>query len=76
MIGASGEEMDELELGASFWAGREGGECDEDGCIFVNFCSGHGNQQSALRPAVKRGEAADVFSNLSVSPPRPSTGCS
>lgn len=43
VIRASREEMDELEVGAGFWTWREGGECDKDGCIFVNFCSGHSN---------------------------------
>ena len=37
VVRAGGEEMDELEIGAGFRARREGGECCEDGGIFVNF---------------------------------------
>ena len=44
MIRAGGEEVDELEVGAVRWSRREGGESDEDGCIFEDFCSGHSNQ--------------------------------
>lgn len=40
VVRAGREEMDELELGAGFWAWREGGECGEDGCVFVEFCDG------------------------------------
>lgn len=40
VVGAGGEEVDELEVGAGFGGWREGGECDENGCIFVEFCDG------------------------------------
>ena len=40
MVGTGGEEVDELEIGAGLGGGREGGECDEDGCVFVDFCGG------------------------------------
>ena len=40
VIRAGGEDVDELEVGAGFGTCREGGECGEDGYIFVDFCSG------------------------------------
>lgn len=40
VVRAGGEEVDELELGACFWGGREGGKRGEDGRVFVEFCRG------------------------------------
>ena len=40
VISPSGEKMDELEIWAGLWTRREGGEGDEYGSIFVNFCGG------------------------------------
>ena len=37
--------MDEFEIGACFWAVREGGEGEEDGCIFVDFCRSDSDEQ-------------------------------
>lgn len=37
VVRAGGEEVDELEIRAGFWTRREGGECGEDGCVFVEF---------------------------------------
>ena len=46
MIRAGGEEVYELEVGAGFWTRGKGGECGEDGCVFVEFCGGDSNQRS------------------------------
>ena len=48
MVRARREEMDELEVGAGFWTGREGGECGEDGYIFIDLCSGVSKEQSCV----------------------------
>lgn len=40
--------MDEFEVGAGFWTGGEGAERGEDGCIFVDVCSGYSDQQSCI----------------------------
>ena len=40
MVRAGGEDVDELEVGARFWSRREGGQCREDGYVFIDFCSG------------------------------------
>lgn len=40
VVRAGGEEVDEVEVGAGFWAWREGGERGEDGGVFVDFCGG------------------------------------
>ena len=44
MVGAGGGDVNELEIRACFWTGREGRECEKDGCIFVDFCSGDGGE--------------------------------
>ena len=44
VVGAGGEEVDELEVGAVGWGRRDGGEGNEDGCIFEDFCSGRSGQ--------------------------------
>lgn len=40
VVGAGGEEVDEVEVGAGFGGWREGGERGEDGGVFVDFCGG------------------------------------
>ena len=44
MVRAGGEEVDELELGACFWAGRDGGKRGEDGHVLVEFCRGDSDE--------------------------------
>lgn len=74
MVCASGEEMNELEVGAIRWTQRESGKCNEDCCIFVDFCSGTCNQQCVSQVAVERRRNGGQ-SNLWVYRPRSSTAC-
>lgn len=61
VICASREKVYELEVGAGFWARRDGGECDEYGGIFIDFCSGYSDQQLDSQLTIERGKAAAVI---------------
>ena len=69
VICASREKVYESEVGAGFWTRREGGQCDEYGGIFVDFCSGYSDQQLGSQLTIER-EVSQTFRYILLCIPR------